>query len=307
MDDNWDPFHIDSPATFPHSVPSETPIIFPGWTVEENNQFHIAISELDILSVDLYENIASRIPGKTIEQIQDRFHAMLTFDGFIDDDSGGCPMPKYDNNDRVLNNEEPAETSKKSVPRKRTALATTRRPGDPWNEKEHKLFLLGLKECRKGNWKGIARFYVRSKNALQVASHAQKYYKRRDNPGNFSGRRKSILDIHDADDTIKPKSRNSRWVPIAPSPFPPQPPIIPHFVDYNSLIGSRIRNKYRLSTLCPIEKFTYEINSPSVPSTSNDTNNAEFMNYQQNDEFNADSPSNYLLSEPIPDFDPSSF
>ncbi|KAL1556502.1 transcription factor MYB1R1-like [Salvia divinorum] len=48
-------------------------------------------------------------------------------------------------------------------------------PPSPWTEEEHKLFLIGLHDLRKGNWKGISNNYVKTRTPTQVASHAQKY------------------------------------------------------------------------------------------------------------------------------------
>jgi SHAQKYF class myb-like DNA-binding protein len=47
--------------------------------------------------------------------------------------------------------------------------------GQPWTEEEHRLFLLGLQQLGKGNWRGISRQYVTSRTPTQIASHAQKY------------------------------------------------------------------------------------------------------------------------------------
>ncbi|GAB2280306.1 hypothetical protein Dimus_014947 [Dionaea muscipula] len=49
-----------------------------------------------------------------------------------------------------------------------------------WTEDEHKLFLVGLDIYGRGNWKSISEEIVRSRIASQVASHAQKFYKRQE-------------------------------------------------------------------------------------------------------------------------------
>lgn len=48
-----------------------------------------------------------------------------------------------------------------------------------WTECEHKNFLLGLSIYGRGKWKKIALKFVKTRNATQVASHAQKYMKKR--------------------------------------------------------------------------------------------------------------------------------
>ncbi|CAH2036900.1 unnamed protein product [Thlaspi arvense] len=69
-----------------------------------------------------------------------------------------------------------------------------RKRGIPWTENEHKRFLLGLQKVGKGDWKGISRNFVKSRTPTQVASHAQKYFLRRNNL-NRRRRRSSLFDI----------------------------------------------------------------------------------------------------------------
>ncbi|KAI3765757.1 hypothetical protein L2E82_15800 [Cichorium intybus] len=69
-----------------------------------------------------------------------------------------------------------------------------RKRGVPWTEDEHKLFLLGLQKVGKGDWRGIARNFVKTRTPTQVASHAQKYFLRRSNL-NRRRRRSSLFDI----------------------------------------------------------------------------------------------------------------
>lgn len=66
--------------------------------------------------------------------------------------------------------------------------------GTPWTVEEHKMFLLGLQKLGKGDWRGIARNYVVSRTATQVASHAQKYFIRQTNVSRRR-RRSSLFDI----------------------------------------------------------------------------------------------------------------
>jgi len=40
----------------------------------------------------------------------------------------------------------------------------------------HRLFLIGLKICGNGDWKGISRQFLPSKSPTQISSHAQKYH-----------------------------------------------------------------------------------------------------------------------------------
>lgn len=69
-----------------------------------------------------------------------------------------------------------------------------RKKGIPWTEEEHRMFLLGLQKLGKGDWRGIARNYVKSRTPTQVASHAQKYFIRQTNMSRRK-RRSSLFDI----------------------------------------------------------------------------------------------------------------
>lgn len=53
------------------------------------------------------------------------------------------------------------------------------RRGIPWSKDEHRRFLLGLDYCGKGHWRTIARKFVGTRTPSQVASHAQKFFQRR--------------------------------------------------------------------------------------------------------------------------------
>ncbi|KAK1283108.1 hypothetical protein QJS10_CPB21g01208 [Acorus calamus] len=45
-----------------------------------------------------------------------------------------------------------------------------------WTKEEHMRFLEGLQALGKGDWAGIAKDYVITKNTTQVTSHAQKHF-----------------------------------------------------------------------------------------------------------------------------------
>ncbi|XP_007037108.2 PREDICTED: transcription factor MYB1R1 [Theobroma cacao] len=107
-----------------------------------------------------------------------------------------------------------------------------RKRGVPWTEEEHKLFLLGLQKVGKGDWRGISRNFVKTRTPTQVASHAQKYFLRRNNL-NRRRRRSSLFDIttdtvaavpmeeeqvHPQGNTTQPSEING--FPMMPTAFP---------------------------------------------------------------------------------------
>ncbi|MED6193588.1 hypothetical protein PIB30_020896 [Stylosanthes scabra] len=69
--------------------------------------------------------------------------------------------------------------------------------GIPWNEEEHRLFLLGLEKLGKGDWRGISRNFVQSRTPTQVASHAQKYFLRQQQRQSNAPRRKRRSSLFD--------------------------------------------------------------------------------------------------------------
>ncbi|XP_057458662.1 disease resistance protein RUN1-like [Lotus japonicus] len=73
-------------------------------------------------------------------------------------------------------------------------LDRERKRGVPWTEAEHNLFLVGLQQVEKGDWREVSRNYVKTRTPTQVASHAQKYFIRQSNP-NRRRRRSSLFDI----------------------------------------------------------------------------------------------------------------
>ena len=96
-----------------------------------------------------------------------------------------------------------------------------------WTREEHISFLLGLENVGK-SWTYISQKFVPSKNPFQVASHAQKYFKRKNTP-NKERKRKSIHDItlEDINTIVTPRIDQDNWVPPPPN-FATQPHEIRH-------------------------------------------------------------------------------
>src|SRR5262245_28219766 len=60
---------------------------------------------------------------------------------------------------------------------------------------------MGLNKYGKGDWRSISRYYVITKTPTQVASHAQKYFRRQTSSTPVDRRRPSIHDIQTVNPT----------------------------------------------------------------------------------------------------------
>ncbi|KAL7227203.1 hypothetical protein ACSBR1_022138 [Camellia fascicularis] len=69
--------NIDEPSWFFISLPP--PPMHTEWTFEENKLFENTLAEFNLNSIDSFEKIASRIPGKTIDQIKEHYEALVEF------------------------------------------------------------------------------------------------------------------------------------------------------------------------------------------------------------------------------------
>ncbi|XP_010468103.1 PREDICTED: transcription factor DIVARICATA-like [Camelina sativa] len=149
----------------------------PQWTSDEHKRFEIALAQSPVeSSSSSLENIA-KLLKKPFEEVKYYYEALVYDVGMIE--SGNIALPKYREDDYVSLKEasEPKHIIKKK----------------PWTEEEHRLFLAGLNQYGKGEWKMISRDFVKTRNLVQVASHAQKYYKRQQLGSKKT--RSTILDI----------------------------------------------------------------------------------------------------------------
>ncbi|XP_055804888.1 transcription factor DIVARICATA-like [Solanum dulcamara] len=112
-------------------------------------------------------------------------------------------------------NKDVEDNSSDKPPQVENTRSRRRRRGIPWTEGEHQLFLMGLNKFGKGDWKSISRYYVVSKTATQVASHAQKYFCRRTSRTPVERRRASINDIQ----TVTLTPRRTTTVTTTPTPM----------------------------------------------------------------------------------------
>uniref|UniRef100_A0A6I9S063 Uncharacterized protein LOC105055347 n=3 Tax=Elaeis guineensis var. tenera TaxID=51953 RepID=A0A6I9S063_ELAGV len=84
-------------------------------------------------------------------------------------------------------------------------IAPTSTKGMPWTEEEHRLFLIGMDVHGRGDWRNIAKNFVTTRTPTQVASHAQKFFKRQ---LQFKKRnRPSIHDIRNINSSLPTKIR----------------------------------------------------------------------------------------------------
>ncbi|PNT68677.1 hypothetical protein BRADI_3g44143v3 [Brachypodium distachyon] len=97
---------------------------------------------------------------------------------------------------------------KKAVPQKRNKAV-------PWSEVEHKLFLEGIRKHGTGGWKRLAREFVVTRSAGQIASHYQKYSIRQAKRRRNECKRPSIHDIDHDGTTGAAADHGSNQQPVA--------------------------------------------------------------------------------------------
>ncbi|KAL3527316.1 hypothetical protein ACH5RR_011972 [Cinchona calisaya] len=148
------------------SISSPIPSKHAEWTSEEDKIFEQNLAFHDLNALDLFEKIATKIPGKTIEQIKEHFQQLVEDVNLIETYRG--PLPNY----KTFNKKEHEES---------TSIKTSldhqqKRKGTRWTKEEHENFLIGLEKYGKGDWRSISKNSVMTKTPTQVASHAQKYF-----------------------------------------------------------------------------------------------------------------------------------
>lgn len=171
------------------------------WTVAENKMFEDALAVHDRDTPDRWDKVAAMIPGKTAADVIRQYKELENDVSSIE--AGLVPIPGYKCNlpsytpppsFRVLDWGEGGFNGEGDGGRRSRPSDQERKKGIPWTEKEHKLFLLGLKKYGKGDWRNISRNFVITRTPTQVASHAQKYFIRQLS-GDKDKRRASIHDI----------------------------------------------------------------------------------------------------------------
>ncbi|WMV37412.1 hypothetical protein MTR67_030797 [Solanum verrucosum] len=135
---------------------------------------------------NLFMKMEEALPAKSVDDIKDHYNILLKN---IDAINFGCaPLPNY--------------LEMQSNANKNLRVDVEWRRGTPWTEEEHRSFLRGLDTSGKGDRRKISRQCVITRTPMQVATHAQKYFKRieANKKGNIRAREKpSVLDITGVD------------------------------------------------------------------------------------------------------------
>ncbi|KAH7852926.1 hypothetical protein Vadar_031074 [Vaccinium darrowii] len=228
--------NIFEPVPFPSQFGVEDHNKHPvDWTFEENKVFENALAEFGLDSPAFFDHVAFKVPSKSMDQIKRHYACLLQDLEMIE--AGLSPMPRYEtphhHDHHVDDNQgggedtkgEKVGSSSKQVVKK-TSNGNQRKKGVPWTEEEHQLFLMGLNKYGKGDWRSISRHYVVTKTPTQVASHAQKFYRRQTTTTPADRRRPSIHDIQTVNSTFFPYPPEMNIDPIINNEaIPPQVPI----------------------------------------------------------------------------------
>ncbi|KAK9911639.1 hypothetical protein M0R45_035535 [Rubus argutus] len=187
------------------------------WTRSEDKLFEQALVSFSEDLPDRWERIAEMVPGRSPEEVLEHYEALVH--DVLEIDSGRVELPSYVD-DSGVGWDSASQISFdgcKANNANNSAEAAERKKGKPWSEIEHKLFLVGLKQFGKGDWRSISRNVVVTRTPTQVASHAQKYFLRQSSVKK-ERKRSSIHDITTVESNSVSVPADRNWIPPPPPP-----------------------------------------------------------------------------------------
>lgn len=122
-------------------------------------------------NLERFERVARKLK-KPVDEIREYFQRLGRDVELIQ--KGSICVPRYD----ALDEKRMATSQFISSPSITNIIApqipeieadSESRKGMPWTEEEHTQFLLGLQECGKGEWRAIAKTFVKTRTGTQVS------------------------------------------------------------------------------------------------------------------------------------------
>ncbi|XP_074341328.1 transcription factor SRM1-like [Apium graveolens] len=151
-----------------------------GWTFKDNKLYEDTMEEFeDYGSVAFFQRVALLMPWKTMESIKLHHQILMEELKWIKSSNGEFEDIIIEDSvdfEDIVREDIMTEGEVKQQANQQTSRPKKR--GIAWTMEEHWAFMRGLEVCGKGDWKNISQFFVSSRTPTQVASHAQKFFKR---------------------------------------------------------------------------------------------------------------------------------